>query len=90
MCNCKTCAEHREFRAKVAELPAEQRPYFEALYEELHNVRADKNYADVLIDGSWPTADKIITFRREQLAVKLAERAISAAARHPLDMPALS
>lgn len=73
MCKCQVCDYGRIYREKLAALPADQQPFFEALYDKMCNLSQDLDYQKCLVDGSWGGADEIIKNARERSAKLLAE-----------------
>lgn len=54
--NFETIINNSEALNQLAALPDEQRPFFEDMYESLGYVQNDLDHANVILDGSWPSA----------------------------------
>lgn len=79
MCDCATCTYNKLVSSKLAELPEHQRAFFAELHENYGMAKADLNYAEAIIDGSWPSADECIAGAREERAKRMAEAALAKA-----------
>ena len=70
MCECRLCTEHRRIE-KIRQ--SDDMRAMRSLIKELEDSRCeledDLDYHKCIIDGSWPTADEIITRRRHRVGV---------------------
>lgn len=51
-------------------VPEESKAFFTEIEEMLFNTKEDLSYATAIIDGSWPTADEVIAFKRKPKEIK--------------------
>lgn len=66
-CECFLCQRSRGFEEQLNKIAdPEVKEYFIKLYDFLICVENDLDYANAIIDGSWPDADKIIEFKRKK------------------------
>lgn len=68
-CKCKICERTRK-TILIADYGSEDEKadYIMELYDLLCCTEADLDYEKAIVDGSWPTADEVIKFRRKLLS----------------------
>jgi hypothetical protein len=69
-CGCKLCSDNRAEQKRRKEIgfddfPENAKNLILQLDDIIGNLMMDVDYAEAIIDGSWPNADEIIKNRRE-------------------------
>jgi len=77
-CKCQWCVWHHKFKQHLANVPEESKAFFNEMCDELVQIQEDFSISEAVIDGSWPSADDVISFRRKKLAEKKAQKLLEA------------
>ncbi len=73
-CYCDLCHRGRSFNVHLANIPETEKPYFEALYENLLEVEFDLEYHKVVLEGDWPSAIEVLETALRRAKQKQQER----------------
>lgn len=60
-CNCDQCEDHRRLHAIAANLPKDEANFLWDLMNRFEHAGMDLNWHQAIADGSWPTAEMILT-----------------------------
>jgi len=64
-CNCSICVREREWNEILSTGDVEKiKDLFDVVRNYLYQTEDDLNWAEAVIDGSWPNADGVIARRR--------------------------
>jgi hypothetical protein len=69
-CNCGVCQFAGEVDRAKRGTKAQMRAMIDTLYDRYVGEGMDRNWADAVIDGSWPDADEIIKFKRSRALIE--------------------
>jgi hypothetical protein len=68
-CNCETCQYTEAFNNHLQMIPKEQHEFFSDLYEGYLDKCMSLDFANAVIDGTWPIANEIITLSRKRTGI---------------------
>lgn len=60
-CNCESCQYGREVERNLKWLPKKKRAFFYEMYMKLVHEQMDRNYAECIIEGTWPSAREVLS-----------------------------
>ena len=61
MCECEVCKYGRHVEENLASLPADQKAFFEDMYERMSYSEENVSYYKAVLAGTWPNAKKLLT-----------------------------
>lgn len=73
-CQCEYCQWYHKFKQHLANVHEDSQGFFSEMADELVSLQEEHSIAEAIIDGSWPSADRIISFRRKKLETKNAQK----------------
>jgi hypothetical protein len=59
-CKCEFCKESKMMSTIIAQLPKKEAEWLIAFYNGHLNVAMDAEYYKAIIDGNWPSAERIL------------------------------
>ena len=59
------CTRSIQVRAALDKIPESERAFWTDIYNHLCNVECDRDYYKAIVDGSWPSADEILSNYRK-------------------------
>lgn len=68
-CACDLCERNNTVADALARLPVSERDFWAGIYEDLSTAEMDRDWANAIIDGSWPDADEVIERARDRITL---------------------
>ena len=61
VCECELCIRTKKFIAALEKIPESERAFWTDIFDLLGNVECDRDYYKAIVEGSWPSADEVIS-----------------------------